>query len=40
MILVPMVSRKLGFGIEPFDWLVGWPVHWLMRFFFALAGLT
>jgi Zn-dependent protease len=40
MILVPLITSKLGFAFEPFDWLVGWPVHWLMKIFFALAGLT
>jgi Zn-dependent protease len=40
MILVPMVTTKLGFGFDPFTWLIGWPVHWLTKLFFAIAGLT
>ena len=37
--VVPMLARPLGLVIEPFRWLVGAPVEYLLPLIFAFVGL-
>jgi Zn-dependent protease len=40
LFLLPMLTRRLGYDVNPLAWLIGEPVRFLGRALLALAGLT
>ena len=40
IILLPMVSRQMGLDINPFQWLIGTPLNWILPFFGEIAVLA